>query len=96
MKVLGKRILVEQVMTKKDSKIIRLDGSDKKDSFDVNFKVIALGPECPTEKDSIKVGDTPIFGTHTQFEGMKVLKKDDKGMVTHVIVHYDDIIGLDD
>lgn len=96
MKVLGKRVLVEQVMTKKKSKVILLDGADKKDTFDISFKVIALGPKCPKEKSSIKIGDIPIFGTHTQFEGVKVLKKDSNGMTTHVIVHYDDIIGLDD
>ena len=93
MKVLGKRVLVEQKMTKKESKIIMAESASDNQKFDIEFKIVQLGKDVDAD---IKIGDKPIFGQHTQFEGIKVLEKDDKGMTANVIVHQDDIIGIDD
>lgn len=95
MQVLDNRVLVEQLMVAKKSKIIL--GKDVKadEKFDVSFKVLALGPGVP--KDTLlKVGDKPIFGKYVDFHGVKVIEKTADKEVLHVIVMYDDIIGIDD
>ena len=94
MKVLGKRVLIEQKMVKKKSVIIRTNNSKEEDVYDIHFKVLQLGSECP--ENEIKVGDTPIFGKHTQFNTVKVLKKTEKEVILNAIIHYDDIEGIDD
>lgn len=93
MKVLGKRVLIEQTLTKKESKII-MAGKNNEDSFNTSYKVLALGPECPT--DEIKIGDIPIFGKYGEPQSIKILEKSEEKMIAHIIVPYDDIIGIED
>ena len=93
MRVLRKYVLIEQKMVKKESKIILTKEASDKDKFDYSFKIAQKGPEC---SDQISVGDIPLFNEHVRFQGMKILTKDDKGMVALVIVHEEDIIGIDD
>lgn len=93
MKVLGKRVLVEQKMTEKKSLLIVPDNVTQEEKFDFKFTVLQLGDECPT--DLLKVGDSPVFAKYVQFHATKVVKKDAKEMIVHVIVHYDDIAAID-
>ena len=95
MRVLGKKIVVEQVMTKKQSKIIRLD-KENKEQFEVSMKVVQLGPECPVDETSVKVGEIPIISPFAQVYGAKVLEKSDERMSSHIIYDYDDVVGIDD
>lgn len=102
MKVVGERVLVEQILTKKQSKII-LSEADKKNKemgFDAKFTVLQLGSKCPKGEDEIQVGDNPIFSKNVTFEGVKVIEEKKEGgqlvkSVAHVIVHYEDILGAD-
>tara|TARA_R110000796_G_scaffold231853_8_gene349954 strand:+ start:7246 stop:7575 length:330 start_codon:yes stop_codon:yes gene_type:complete len=96
MKVLGNRILIEQKMTSKKSQLLLPDTVADKEKFDFAFKVLQVGPQCPTnEADRIVVGDTPVFSQYVNFQGTKLIHKDDAGMIVHVIVVYDDIIAID-
>ena len=101
MKVVGERVLVEQILTKKQSKII-LPGVDKNKEmgFDAKFTVLQLGSKCPKGEGEIQVGDNPIFSKNVTFEGVKVIEEKKEGgqlvkSVAHVIVHYEDILGAD-
>ena len=101
MKVVGERVLVEQILTKKQSKII-LSGADKNKEmgFDAKFTVLQLGSKCPKGEGEIQVGDNPIFSKNVTFEGVKVIEEKKEGgqlvkSVAHVIVHYEDILGAD-
>jgi len=91
-RVLGDFVLVEQTMTKKHSLIITDAAKDKKDTFDYAFKVVQKGKEC---KRDINVGESPIFSEYVKFSGLKILEKTDTRMVSLVIVHENDIIGVD-
>ena len=98
MKVVGERVLIEQVLTKKQSKII-LPGKENKDAgFDAKFTVLQLGARCP--QGEIEIGDSPIFSKNVTFEGVKVIDEVKVGTeivksVAQVIVHYEDIIGAE-
>ena len=101
MKVVGERVLVEQILTKKQSKIIlpRADKT-KEMGFDAKFTILQLGNKCPKGEGEIQVGDNPIFSKNVTFEGVKVIEeKKEAGQlvksVAHVIVHYEDILGAD-
>jgi hypothetical protein len=100
MKVVGERVLVEQILTKKESKII-LPGSQNKDSgYDAKFTVLQLGAKCPTGEGEIQLGEHPIFSKNVTFEGVKVIEETKVGneivkSVAHVVVHYEDIIGAE-
>ena len=96
MKVIGKRLLVEQTMTKKKSAIHRLEKT-KEETTDVTFKILQIGTGCPVE-DNVKIGDIPIFSKHVVFEGTKLISGSEEGgeAILHTIVYYDDLIGIDD
>ena len=100
MKIIGKRVLVEQTSVKKDSKII-LSDKTKDQGIIVTFKVLQLGNECPTGEGHVKVGDIPVFSEHVGFDGFKMIEteKAPNGEVTraiaHTIVYYDDIIATE-
>ena len=103
MKVVGERVLVEQILTKKQSKIILTESDRNKNKemgFDAKFTVLQLGNKCPKGEGEIQVGDNPIFSKNVTFEGVKVIEeKKEAGQlvksVAHVIVHYEDILGAD-
>lgn len=95
MEVLGARVLVEQVMIQKERAVIMPNQANQEDKFDVTFSVLQLGDGCPKDT-KLKVGDKPIFGKYVDFHGVKVVEKATKKEVLHVIVMYDDIIGIDD
>lgn len=91
-RVLADFVLVKQIMKKKKSVIMMDAALDNKEKFDYSFEVMQSGNEC---KRDIKVGDHPIFSEYVRFSGLKVLEKDENGMTTLVIVHENDIIGID-
>lgn len=94
MKVVGRRVLVEQTMTKKQTKIILPGKTSSEDQYDITFVVLQLGEDCP--KDIINVGDIPIFTKHINFEGVKMIEEEkDVKRTLHTIVYYDDIIGVE-
>ena len=99
MQVFGKRILVESTRTKKKATVdLILPGNVKNqdDVYDYVFKVIQVGPDCPTEgPNMIAVGDTPIFGKYCEPAAVKMVEKDEKKdiMIVHSVYHLDDIVG---
>ena len=92
MKVLGKRILVEEIMTKIERKVILTPGKDKEpDNFEIKRKVIDVGEDVNT----IVVGDIPIFGTYSQPAAIKTISKDDKGMIVHCVYDLDNVVAVE-
>jgi len=100
MKIIGKRVLVEQVSVKKDTKIIMTE-KNKNEGISVSFKVLQLGNECPVGEGHVQVGDVPVFSENVTFDGFKMIKTDKAPngeilkAVAHTIVWYDDIIATD-
>jgi hypothetical protein len=100
MKIIGKRVLVEQLSVKKESKII-LSEKSKEQGLSVTFKVLQLGNECPTGPGHVEVGDVPIFSESVTFDGFKMIdmEKAPNGEVlkakAHTVVWYDDIIATE-
>lgn len=92
MKVLGKRILVEETMTKIERKVILTPGKDKEpDNYEIKRKVIDVGEDVNT----IVVGDIPIFGTYSQPAAIKTISKDDKGMIVHCVYDLDNVVAVE-
>jgi hypothetical protein len=100
MKIIGKRVLIEQTSIKNESLIIMTE-KNKGSDLVITFKVLQLGSECPEGKKEVEVGDTPIFSEHVTFSGHKTIDvtKAPNGEVTklvaHTIVYYDDIIATE-
>ncbi len=100
MKIIGKRVLVEQLSVKKESKII-LSEKNKEQGLSVTFKVLQLGNECPTGEGHVVVGDVPVFSESVTFDGFKMIdmEKAPNGevlkAVAHTVVWYDDIIACE-
>lgn len=94
--VLGNRVLVEQIMIRKKSKII-VPGKDEvnPDQFDIYFKVIDIGDGVPKDT-KLQVGSIPIFAKYVDLGTMKILEKSNEKMISNIIVHYDDIAGIDE
>ena len=92
MKVLGKRILVEEIMTKIKRKVILTPGNDKEpDNYEIKRKVIDVGEDVYT----VNIGDIPIFGTYTQPAAIKTISKDDKGMIVHCVYDLDNVVAVE-
>ena len=92
MKVLEKRILVEEIMTKIERKVILTPGKDKEpDNYEIKRKVIDVGEDVNT----IVVGDIPIFGTYSQPAAIKTISKDDKGMIVHCVYDLDNVVAIE-
>lgn len=91
-RVLDQYVLVKQTMRKKKTRIVMDGAKDDRDKFDYHFEVVAKGSKCERE---ISVGDSPIFSEHVRFSGIKVIEKNENGMISAVLVHEGDIIGID-
>lgn len=94
MKVLGKRVLIEQTMVRKKSALL-LENKDPNsiDNFDMSQKIIQVGSDCPIGE--INEGDTPILGKYSEPSAVKVIEKSQDKMITHIIMDYDNIVGVD-
>lgn len=98
MKVLGNYVLVKQTMTKKVSQVILPESvKDNKDNFIVELEIVQFGNEAEkkAKESGIKVGDTPVFAQHVQFQGVKLIEKNDKKAISLTIVHIEEIIAVD-
>lgn len=91
-KVLGKRILVEEIMTKIERKVILTPEKDKEpDNFEIKRKVIDIGDDVHT----IAIGDIPIFGTYSKPAAIKTISKDDKSVVLHCVYDLDNVVAIE-
>lgn len=91
-RVLDGYILVKQVMKKKKT-IISVDmASSEKDKFDFSFEIVQV-PDG--SQRGVNVGEHPIFSEYVKFSGLKMIERNDLGMVSLVIVHENDIIAID-
>ena len=91
-RVMADFVLVKQVMKAKKSAIILDNVQDQREKFDYYFQVVQKGKDCVRD---FNVGESPIFSEYVKFSGLKILHKNDEGMVSLVIVHENDIIGVD-
>ena len=100
MKIIGKRVLIEQYSVKNESKII-LSEKSKEQGLKVTFRVLQMGNECPEGEGHVQVGDVPIFSESVTFDGFKMIEveKAPNGEVlkatAHTVVWYDDIIATE-
>lgn len=94
MKAIGRRVLVEIITTKKQSKIILTEKQSPESQFDTKYKILQIGEEVPL--NVIKVEDVPIFEQHALFVGTKTIEEiKDVRVVRHGIISYDDIVGVE-
>ena len=91
-RVLDQYVLVKQVMKKKSGRIIRDGAKNEKDKFDFSFEIVDKGPKC---ERGFNIGESPIFGEHVQFSGVRVIEKSEHGVVALVVVHENEIIAID-
>lgn len=91
-RVLADFVLVKQVMKAKKSAIILEQANDERAKFDYYFEVVQKGKDCVRD---FEVGESPIFSEYVKFSGLKILHKNEESMVSLVIVHENDIIGID-
>lgn len=93
MKPVGKMVLIEQHMKVKQNKVITLSKEDES-KFDVTFKVLALGKECP--KGEVEIGSIPVISSSTHFQGTTVVEDvKDEFKIVHTLVYYDDILAVE-
>lgn len=93
-RILGNRVLIEQIMTKKESNLI-LTAKQKEDTenFEIERKVIMVG--LGVNKEEIEVGDIPVFGKYAVEDSIKIVSKTDDVLVAHLVMNVDNIVGID-
>lgn len=94
MKVLGNRILVEQVMTRKSTLIQANIKKDAEENFDIKRVVLQVGPDVPP--GTIEVGDIPIFGKYAEPTSVKIFEKSDQVVKALLVMEYENIVAIDD
>lgn len=92
---LGNRVLLEQVMLKKETKVILPGDRQDESQFNIYFRIAKLGEGVP-ENSPLKVGDIPVLAKYVDLGTMKIIEKNDKGMYSLIVVHYDDIAAVED
>ena len=93
MKAIGQYVLIEQTAIKRKSQIITEGKMDIKDTHIITNKVLQLGKKI--EDPEIEIGDNPIFGEHTNFGNVKIVSSTEQKTEALILVHYSDIIGID-
>lgn len=94
-KVLGNRVLVEQIMTKKNSKLLLTpDQQTNPDHFDIERKIIMIGDEVAANR--LEIGDIPVFSKYGEADSIKIISKTDEKMISHLVMHVENIVGLDE
>lgn len=91
MRVLGPYVLVEQAKRRKHSGIIMKKGQEE---WTETLRVLALGAGIPNPE--IQIGEVPILSRNVVFQGVKVLESNKDTEIVHFIIHYEDIVGIDD
>ena len=94
MKAIGEYVLLKQVSEKKKTQLITQGLIDAKDTHIMTNEVLQIGSKVIDPE--IEIGDNPIFGEHMSFGNIKVISSTDTKMEAYVIVHYNDIIGIED
>lgn len=96
MKVFGNRVLVEQIVKRRETNVLLPGGKKAEPEVSATFNVIGIGSKV----EEIQIGDIPIFGKHVTFHGVKVVSKSAHENISteilHVIVYDEDILGADD
>lgn len=88
--VLGKRVLVEEVSIKKESKVILLNENDKKETYEVTRKIIGVGDEV----EGIKIGDIPCVSVHAKPHYFEVIEYSEDKIVSNLVYYLTDIAGI--
>lgn len=92
MKILGNRVLVKQVLAKKDSKIVLLDNDKNKENvYDSTITVLQLGTNVNEETDAI-VGKEVAINPHATPLYVNILEKTTDKIESELVFHFDDII----
>jgi len=94
MKVIGEGVLIKEVAIKRKSQLITGGADvDLKSTHIITRTVEQIGSKI--DNPEIKIGDIPIFSEFTSFGNVKVISKTEQKIETLIIVHYNDIIGVD-
>lgn len=96
MEVLGKNVLVEQILLKKDSPILHTEEKPENDLvYSQTLKVLEIGPECPETK--LKVGDVPVTGKWAEPLHIKLIEGNsgDYKIVRQLVFAFDMIVAID-
>jgi len=94
-KPIGARVLVK-VTAKMKPKGQIITSFDEKDPANwlVSYKILAIGEGCP--QGVVKVRDVPVFDAHCDPTRNAVpVKVETKLIISHAIIYYDDIIGVE-
>lgn len=87
--LLDKRVLVEEIKTKKEKKIILKE--DSKDvEYEVTQKVISVAPNV----EGIKVGDIPCISIFAKPHYLEQVEKTENKSVYHSVYYVHDIVGI--
>lgn len=94
MKVIGEGVLIREVATKRKSQLITGGADvDLKSTHIITRVVEQIGAKI--DNPEIKVGDIPIFSEFVSFGNVKIISKTEQKIESLIIVHYNDIIGVD-
>lgn len=87
--LLDKRVLVEEIKTKKEKKIILKE--DSKDvEYEITQKVIGVGPNV----EGINVGNIPCISIFSKPHYLEQIEKTDNKSVYHCVYYLHDIVGI--
>lgn len=90
-RVLDKRVLVEEIKTKKESKIILKEDS-KGVEFEITYKVIGIGENVTI----VNVGDEPCISVYAKPHYLEIIEKSENKSVYHCVYYEHDIAGIKD
>jgi len=95
MKIHGERVLIEQIMTKKKSFILKPDSHVNEDDFDISLKILQLGDRC--DKQRFKVGDVPILDKFAEADAIVWVEdsEDKNSRKMHIIMNCGRIVGTE-
>ena len=94
-KVLGNRVLVEEIITSEESVLILTDEQKKdNDKVTIERKILMLGDEVAQGR--LEIGDIPVFSKYAMPDSVKVVTKSEKRLEVQIVMHVDNIVGLDD
>lgn len=95
MKAIGNYVLVRQTVKKKVKNIILPKSAEEnKDNYIISFEILQFGKEADKKAKEldIKVGDKPIFSSHSQPQIVNIVDKE----TMLIIIHIEDILGVED
>lgn len=96
MKVLGKSVLIEQILTKKDSPILHIEEKPEDDMvYESEMKVLEIGPECP--ESPLAVGDVPMIAKWAEPSALKAIegKPGDYKLIRHLVYSFESVVAID-